>query len=69
MLSSTDNIYFRNSILLYDYNFLTEKIGKRCLIDFIAENTFTIREIHLLFVNIPNFYVFFHIMKRISMQG
>ena len=28
------------------------------LVDFIARNTFTIMEMHLLFVNIPNFYLF-----------
>lgn len=47
-------------------DFLAEKIGEHYLIDFIAQNTFTIMETHLLFVNIPNFYVFFRIMKGIQ---
>ena len=29
------------------------------MIDFIAENTFTIMSVHLLFCNIPNFYAYF----------
>ncbi|MCI8535612.1 MAG: acyltransferase [Hungatella sp.] len=47
-------------------DFLAKKIGEHYLIDFIAQNTFTIMETHLLFVNIPNFYVFFRIMKGIQ---
>ena len=66
MVSSIDNINYRNFILVYGYGFSGKKIGEHYLIDFIAQNTFTIMETHLLFVNIPNFYVFFRIMKGIQ---
>lgn len=39
--------------------FLSDKLGRIRIIDFIAENTFTIMESHILFINIPNFYVYF----------
>lgn len=35
------------------------KIGQIPIIDFIAENTFTIMESHLVFLNIPNFYAYY----------
>lgn len=47
-------------------SYLSEKIGQSRYIDFIAENTFTIMETHLLFANIPNFYVLFRIKNGSS---
>lgn len=38
---------------------LSSKIGRVSIIDFIAENTFTIMECHLMFVNIPNFFAYY----------
>lgn len=38
---------------------LSSKIGQVNIIDFIAENTFTIMESHLMFVNIPNFVAYY----------
>ncbi len=42
---------------------LSTKIGAVKIIDFLAENTFTIMCSHLLFVNIPNFYAYFQYQK------
>lgn len=42
-------------------DFLASKIKKNKVIDFIANNTFTIVMTHLFFLNIPNFYVFFKV--------
>lgn len=42
--------------------FVSNKIGPVRIIDFIAENTFVIMEVHLFFLNIPNFYVYFSIL-------
>lgn len=38
------------------------KIGQEPIIDFIAENTFTIMECHLVFLNIPNFYAYYQFL-------
>jgi len=37
------------------------RIGQVDIVDFVAENTFTIMMSHLMFVNIPNFIVYFQI--------
>lgn len=42
--------------------FLSRKIGQTKLTDLIAENTFTIVETHLFFINIPNFYIYLQIL-------
>lgn len=42
--------------------FVSSRIGPVRWIDFIAENTFTIMEAHLFFLNIPNFYVYFKVL-------
>lgn len=43
--------------------FLSSRIGQVKIIDFIAENTFTIMECHLLFLNIPNFYCYYQYLS------
>lgn len=42
--------------------FVSNKIGATSIINFIAENTFTIMEAHLFFLNVPNFYIYFKIL-------
>ena len=37
---------------------LSRKIGQHPFIDFIARNTFVIMQTHLLFANIPQFYMY-----------
>ena len=39
-------------------NFLSSKFGEVHFISFIGRNTFVIMQVHLLFVNIPNFYAY-----------
>lgn len=39
-------------------NFLANKVGYVPLFDIIGRNTFAIMQVHLLFVNIPNFYIY-----------
>lgn len=39
--------------------FISSKVNSVKIINFIAENTFTIMECHLMFVNIPNFYAYY----------
>lgn len=41
---------------------VASKIGQEPIIDFIAENTFTIMECHLVFLNIPNFYAYYQFL-------
>lgn len=43
---------------------LSTKVGQVNIIDFIAENTFTIMECHLMFVNIPNFFAYYQYLHR-----
>lgn len=54
LITSTTGIIFYYEVM----ESLASKFGERKLISFIARNTFTIMEIHLLFVNIPNFFVY-----------
>lgn len=44
-------------------NVLGNKIGYVPFFDMIGRNTFTIMHIHLLFVNIPNFYIYRKILQ------
>ncbi len=44
-------------------SFLAEKIGEVKLVSFIGRNTFIIMQVHLLFVNIPNIYIYRQIQK------
>lgn len=39
-------------------SFLSQKIGSLKIIDFVSQNTFIILETHLLFINIPNLYIY-----------
>lgn len=41
---------------------MSRRIGQVRIVDFVAENTFTIMMSHLMFVNIPNFIVYFQIL-------
>lgn len=43
---------------------LSNKIGNIKIIDILAENTFLIMEIHLFFINIPNFYSLYKMTCR-----
>lgn len=43
--------------------FLARKIGEKKFLNFIGRNTFTILETHLLFINIPNFYLYINSLK------
>lgn len=40
---------------------MSKRIGQVRIVDFVAENTFTIMMCHLIFVNIPNFVVYLQI--------
>ena len=42
---------------------ISSRIGQVNIVDFVAENTFTIMMCHLMFVNIPNFIVYFRIQE------
>lgn len=54
---------FTGIIFYYEImEFLSRKIGQTKLTDLIAENTFTIVETHLFFINIPNFYIYLQIL-------
>lgn len=54
IVTSLTGIIFYYEIM----EFLSRKIGQNSIIDFISRNTFTIMETHLLFINIPNFYMY-----------
>lgn len=41
---------------------ISQKIGQVHIVDFIAENTFTILACHLMFLNIPNFYAYYQFL-------
>ncbi len=43
---------------------LSSKIGKICIVDFLAENTFSIMCVHLIFLNLPNFYAYYQYIKK-----
>lgn len=59
LITSFTGIIFYYEIM----EFLSKKIGRVKIIDFISRNTFVILETHLLFVNIPNFYVYLKILQ------
>lgn len=59
LITSVSGILFYYEIMDY----LSGKIGQNPITDFISRNTFTIMQVHLLFVNIPNFYVYFQSLK------
>ena len=43
--------------------FIMSKVGYIKIIDFIARNTFTIMEVHMVFANIPNLYIYTKMMN------
>ena len=59
VITSMTGILFYYEIM----EFLSRKIGQNRIIDFISRNTFVIMQIHLLFLNIPNFYVYFKVLN------
>lgn len=54
IITSMTGILFYYEIMY----FLSSKIGYNKYIDFVSRNTLTIMETHLLFVNIPNLYIY-----------
>lgn len=59
LITSITGILFYYEVM----EFLSRKIGPNKIIDFISRNTFVIMQIHLLFTNIPNFYVYLKILN------
>ena len=59
LITSITGILFYYEIM----EFLSRKIGTSKIIDFISRNTFVIMQVHLLFINIPNFYVYLKILN------
>ena len=59
IITSITGIIFYYEIM----DFLSRKIGQNTVIDFVSRNTFVILETHLLFINIPNFYVYLQILN------
>jgi len=45
------------------------RIGQVNIVDFVAENTFSIMTRHLMFTNIPNFVVYLRILNGSSLYG
>ena len=62
LITSVTGILFYYEVM----SFLSGKIGERKELSFIGRNTFVIMEVHLLFVNIPNFYVYHAIVHGSS---
>lgn len=44
-------------------SFMAETIGENKLVSFVARNTFVIMQVHMLFANIPNFYIYYAIQR------
>lgn len=59
IITSITGIIFYYEVM----EFLSKKIGQNKIIDFISRNTFVILQTHLLFANIPNFYVYIKIQQ------
>ncbi len=59
LITSVTGILFWYKVMDY----LSEKIGQNRLIDLIAHNSFTVMETHLLFTNLPNFYILFSVIS------
>lgn len=59
LITSMSGILFYYEIMDY----LSGKIGQNSITDFISRNTFTIMQVHLLFVNLPNFYAYFQCIQ------
>lgn len=54
IITSMTGILFYYDVM----SFFAKKIGQIKIVDFISRNTFVILQTHLLFLNIPNFYVY-----------
>ncbi len=54
VITSVTGIVFYYEITHY----LSAKIGETKITSFIARNTFVIMQVHLLFINVPNFYYY-----------
>lgn len=54
LITSITGIIFYYEVM----SFASERIGERKGISFIADNTFVIMQVHLLFVNIPNLFIY-----------
>lgn len=54
LVTSITGIIFYYEVM----SFLSERIGENKIISFISRNTFVIMEVHLLFVNIPNLFIY-----------
>ena len=61
LITSITGILFWYRIMYY----VADKIMDNNIINFLSENTFLIMEVHLFFINIPNFYV----MYRSAVKG
>ncbi len=59
IITSMTGIIFYYEIM----EFLSKKIGQNKVIDFISRNTYVIMESHLIFINIPYFYVYMQILN------
>lgn len=59
IVTSFTGILFWYKVMQY----FSEKLGGVHIIDYIAENTFTIMECHLIFVNLPNFYAYYQYLQ------
>lgn len=55
LVTSITGILFYYEVM----SFLAENIGERKAVSFISNNTFVIMQVHLLFVNIPNLYMYY----------
>ena len=42
-------------------SFFADAIGNNKIVSFIGRNTFTILQVHMLFVNVPNYYIYYAI--------
>jgi fucose 4-O-acetylase-like acetyltransferase len=43
--------------------YVSARIGRIPIIDFVAENTFTIMACHVIFINVPNFYAYYQFLS------
>ena len=54
LVTSITGIVFYYEVM----SFMSDRIGETKITSFISRNTFTIMQVHLLFVNIPNLYIY-----------
>ena len=63
LITSITGIIFYYEVM----SFLSDRIGETKVTSFIARNTFTIMQVHLLFVNIPNLYIYYEICNGFTL--